>query len=463
MNTTISGGLDNGKRVNYRINDLETASINNNIEQFVYHKNQLTALNGPRVTRNSEILDSDFTINDIIFDDSLVEFVKRKFQSDACDKDESRKLWMFSNLKPRIKSMLQNLQSTDDNKKKRARLPKAESSEEKKIREEKERCIKLRDEKLEEQLETEKDIQRQRMRLKNEASNLITLVNSKLMGSIGEDNVTLQEIHDLYLSLERNRTSMINHINRDDTIGTIYNDVLCSLKELYTLSYDRKWNWGIDLRKTQDEILNRPEAIVLVPNNDNRDYTEIANDSTLKYEDRSYALSKIAKKNLDICRINEKKIAIVANKAINALEKYDEARDLHVKLYQKEEILYTSNSEKRIFSETTNVDVTDVDNRDELLAEEKENVSELVALLKVSIEKMKALDPSSNATRPTFFGALTCQTKTIMDPMLEPETESDTSKFFANRLNEIFTTMFSMKTVKIILPRKKQSNESNDA
>ena len=42
--------------------------------------------------------------------------------------------------------------------------------------------------------------------------------------------------------------------------------------------------------------------------------------------------------------------------------------------YKKEEIIYTSSSEKRIFSETINVDVTDVDNIDELLAEEKENV-----------------------------------------------------------------------------------------
>jgi hypothetical protein len=37
---------------------------------------------------------------------------------------------------------------------------------------------------------------------------------------------------------------------------------------------------------------------------ENNYYMEIANDSTLKYVDRSYALSKIAKKNLDICSSN---------------------------------------------------------------------------------------------------------------------------------------------------------------
>ena len=451
------------KPVRYNITTIETQRINALLADYIDQKNQLALITAPGVrTRNTPQVNV-LTTQNLQLCDALVDHVKNNFTSPGCDKIAERKQWMISGMEARVKSMLSIMQSSDDDNnssKKRVRLGKAETPEAKAAREEKETCQKLRVELEAEEGEKERALKRERLQLKNEVEELMGAIDHELLGSIGEDENTVEHIYNFYMKLEEKRVSMMRHINVDNDIGRIYNGVLATLKTLYTLSYARKWVWGIALRAIQDEIMNRQEAIVLVPSLNDRSWDDIANDTNLNYDERGHALSMVAKNSLDRCRNKRLKISTAASKAVEALADYDEAKTLHVKLFQKEEILYTSGSGKRIFSATVNVDVADTDSI-RLLDEEKANLNRLLLDMKTSVENIKAFDPSCVANCPTFFGALTCETKEVMDPMLEPKTESASSKLFVSVLNEIFTTMFGMKKVKIIIPRKKQSNYSH--
>lgn len=446
------------KPIRYNITPAETQCINGLLDDYVNRKNQAALMTATGVgTRNKPQNLQLFTTQNLQSCDApyLLDHIKNNFTSPGCDKNAERKQWMISGMEARVKSML--------NPKKRVRLAKSETIEAKVAREEKERCKKLRVEKEASEGEKEKNLRNERLRIKNEVVQLLLNIGEYLLGQIAEDNKTIEYVHHIYLELEGKRVSMMNHINLDNNIATVYNDVLRSLKELYALSYDRKWNWGIDLRKIRDEIMNRPEAIILVPEANNRSWSDIANDTSLNYDDRGHALSMVAKINLDTSRIKRSKIHKAANVAINALNNYDEARTLHVKLFKKEEITYSNGSGKRIFSETNNnLDVEDT-NCIRIVEEEKENLKRLLSEVKVTVERIKDHDPTCVAIGPTFFGAFTCETKQLMDPLLEPKTESANSKLFASFLNEIFISMFGIKAVKIIIPRKKQNNKSNDA
>ena len=458
-----AGGKGNGKPASYKITAAETQCIAGLFDKYVAHKNEvaiLTASAGVRTrTAPIENLSAPLTLQDLLLSDELVTYIKNNFKSDS-DKNDKRKEWLLSGMSERVKSMLHIMQSpADDKNKKRVRLAKVEKPEAKSAREEKERCHKLRVENEAIEGEKERALKHDRLELKKEVENLLETIDRELLGPIGEEDETIEHIHNFYMTLEKNRVSMMNHIN-DNDIGRVYNYVLTTLKTLYTLSYDRKWNWGVALRTIQDDIMNRPEAIVLVPPDDiDRSWDDIANDTSLNYDDRGHALSMIAKNCLHRCRKKRSKICTAASIAIKALDDYDVSRALHVKLFEKEDIIYTSGSGKRKFSATTNVDVADT-NSIRILEDEKENLKRLLSDIKVSVDKIKALDPSCVANSTTFFGALTCETKQLMDPMLEPKTESASSKLFVSVLNGIFTSMFGMKTVNIIIPRKKQSNDT---
>ena len=298
-----TGGKGNGKtngkgKVTLnRINYSETKCINDIMDNYIHQQNQLAA---PRVTRNTQQSQVNaLTIKNLPKElhNPSIAYIRNNFQSDACNADVKRKEWLMSGMEIRVKSMLHNLQNSDDDAggaKKKIRLSKTESPEAITLREEKERCCKLRDDMMKVEREKENNLMLERLTLKYDIEELLLNIREDLLNPIDEDDGTIQKFNDFYLSLEEKRISMMIHIN------------------------------------------------------------------------------------------------------------HDTARHLHIKLFKDEEIIYTVGSSKRVFSEIINTDVADVDvNR--LLAEEKEKLNKLLSLAQISIEKIKVLDPTCIATRPTFL------------------------------------------------------------
>ena len=355
-------------------------------------------------------------------------------------------------------SIIQSVNDDGDKVVKKVRLDKPETPQEKLERLEKEKCKLMREKHEASEREKEEALLVQRRDLIIEVKEMQNEINGKLITTISERDVDL--IKNFYQSLENLRVRMINHNNHDRDIATLYNEVLLSLKTLYRLGYSRKWEWAVELRKLQDDIINREAAIIMVPESKSRSNMEIAYDTTINYSDRREAFSKISTACLDIFRRKKDRINVVANGALEYLSRYDESRKNQVQIFEEESTKFSNNNGKRMYEAIDNGNREDVNTEDmkRKLQAEHENLKKLISLVEISVNKIQELDPLCISTKPTFFGAFSCDTTKNLDVILEPITENQNKITLTKYLNQIFLSMFGMKSVKLIMPRKKQSN-----
>ena len=450
------------KAKSFRINAEEASSLNDAIDCFIKITNDANILNGPRSSRQVIMVPiNQLTMDNITCSKELVKYVCNNIRSKACEGNADRLHWMRSGMETRLKSMISIIQSVNDDGDKvvkKVRLDKPETPQEKLERLEKEKCKLMREKHEASEREKEEALLVQRRDLIIEVKEMQNEINGKLITTISERDVDL--IKNFYQSLENLRVRMINHNNHDRDIATLYNEVLLSLKTLYRLGYSRKWEWAVELRKLQDDIIHREAAIIMVPESKSRSNMEIAYDTTINYSDRREAFSKISTASLDSFRRRKDRINVVANGALEYLSRYDESRKNQVQIFEEESTKFSNNNGKRMYEAIDNGNREDVNTEDmkRKLQAEHENLKKLISLVEISVNKIQELDPLCISTKPTFFGAFSCDTTKNLDVILEPITENQNKITLTKYLNQIFLSMFGMKSVKLIMPRKKQSN-----
>ena len=443
----------------YNVKDAETSYIATLVLDYQRSLIPITNTGNTRSTRSNTIAETSSTIlfQSVVINDGIIKYVTDKFIEHYDDKERAIKL--ASTMSTRISNILTNPERTGNNPERtgapfRARPKKAETMEAITARVEKERA-------LERANANDRAMELERERIIEERICLInstTLTIDSASGLLNEDVILDRYDNDFntyYDELESKRLLLMNHLNYDNNVVRLYNQVLDLTSKIYTLAVNEHWAWVDPYRERRRLIIERAQEIVFVPQDGVKLTAKEKLDSDSSTFDEKLQAIRILKKNengyISTQKDNVFKHGLAVLKHVNL---YMDHKKLEYDLHNKQTVI--SNKSQGLKRKITQALIVPdgIDDHNGVLdegtltsiREEHDKIKDAIEIIRIATNKIKVLDPSTNRKKPIF---LACYSDPDMiesspQPILienNEEKKADTMTF-KDYMHKIFHSFF---------------------